>query len=411
MAEVTLSSSLRSNLLSLQSTQSLLNQTQLRLATNKKVNSALDNPNSFFASQSLSNRAGDLGNLLDGIGQSIQVLKAADQGLTSLTTLVKQAQAIAQSAQSRQQDSGLARSGDFSAANAANLTSAVFTANDTITVTTGSTVAGTVTITAGLTLQQLATAFNALTGVSAQVVDGSAGAAAGSKRLEIRATGGATLTLTNGTGTPITNLQANNAGAGGAVGARNDTGGVLASAAAIASTTNVTDGVSLEKQYNTIRSQITSLIADTGYQGTNLLNGSTLNVQFNENNSSKLSVVGVTFNATGLGLSFTATASATTGTFQNSTNVTATLNDISSALTTLRSQAQNFGTNLSIVQSREDFTKQLINTLKAGSDALTNADTNEEGANLLALQTQQQLGIQSLSLASQANQSVLRLFN
>jgi flagellin len=90
-SDVVLTAALRSNLLSLQNTQSAIDTTQFRLATGRKVNSALDNPQSFFAAQALNNRASDLTRLLDGIGQSIQVIKAADNGVTALTKLVEQA--------------------------------------------------------------------------------------------------------------------------------------------------------------------------------------------------------------------------------------------------------------------------------------------------------------------------------
>ena len=93
--DVVLSAALRNNLLSLQNTQKAIDTHQTRLATGKKVNSALDNPTSFFTSASLQNRAGDLNSLLDSIGQAIQTLNATDQGLTSLTTLVQSAKSIA----------------------------------------------------------------------------------------------------------------------------------------------------------------------------------------------------------------------------------------------------------------------------------------------------------------------------
>jgi flagellin-like hook-associated protein FlgL len=122
-------------------------------------------------------------------------------------------------------------------------------------------------------------------------------------------------------------------------------------------------------------------------------------------------MTGVTFNSAGLSISYTASApGVTTGTFQNSTNIASSLSEITAALGLLRNQAQTYGNNLTIIQTRQDFTVNMINTLKSGSDQLTLADKNEEGANLLSLQTSQQLGIQALSLASQANQSVLRLF-
>ncbi|HRC27103.1 MAG TPA: flagellin, partial [Alphaproteobacteria bacterium] len=98
MSDVVLTAALRNNLLSLQATQALIDVTQYRLSTGKKVNSALDNPQNFFASKSLSNRAGDLQRLLDGIGQSIQTIKAADNAVTGLTKLIEQADSVAQSA-------------------------------------------------------------------------------------------------------------------------------------------------------------------------------------------------------------------------------------------------------------------------------------------------------------------------
>src|ERR1700761_7807566 len=95
MSGIVLSASVRQNLLSLQSTASLLATTQNDLATGNKVNSALDNPTEFFTAQSLNNRASDISNLLDGIGNGIQVLQAANTGLTSLSALVSNAQSIA----------------------------------------------------------------------------------------------------------------------------------------------------------------------------------------------------------------------------------------------------------------------------------------------------------------------------
>src|SRR6202023_859093 len=96
--------------------------------------------------------------------------------------------------------------------------------------------------------------------------------------------------------------------------------------------------------------------------------------------------------------------------FQDNHNIDTTVSSLDSALTTLRTQAAQFGSNLSTVQTRQDFTKNLINTLQTGSDNLVLADTNLEGANMLALQTRQQLSTTALSLANQANQAVLRLF-
>src|SRR5574344_2273149 len=98
MSQISLTASMRSNLLSLQNTQSLMDMTQERLSTGNKVNSAIDNPSSYYTAQSLNNRASDLSNLLDSMGQAISTIKAADEGIKAITTFVEQAKAVASSA-------------------------------------------------------------------------------------------------------------------------------------------------------------------------------------------------------------------------------------------------------------------------------------------------------------------------
>ena len=98
MSGIVLSASVRQNLLSLQSTADLLATTQNRLSTGKSVNSALDNPTNFFTAQSLDNRASDINNLLDNIANGVQVLQAANTGLTSLQKLIDSAKSIANQA-------------------------------------------------------------------------------------------------------------------------------------------------------------------------------------------------------------------------------------------------------------------------------------------------------------------------
>ena len=130
-----------------------------------------------------------------------------------------------------------------------------------------------------------------------------------------------------------------------------------------------------------------------------------LTVVFNEDGSSTLQIAGVDFTATGLGLTTQAADE-----FQTNAGVNAAIAELDAATATLRAQGATFGANLSIVQARQDFTKNLINVLEIGADNLILADTNEEGANLLALQTRQSLSTTSLSMAAQADQNVLRLF-
>ena len=160
----------------------------------------------------------------------------------------------------------------------------------------------------------------------------------------------------------------------------------------------------LQTQYNALLTQIDQLAADASYNGINLLNGDNLKVVFNESSSSSLTIQGVKFNAAGLGLT-----SISGNGFQDNHNVDTTLDTVQNALVALRSQASAFGSNETTVEARQDFTKNLINTLQTGSDNLVLADTNQEGANLLALQTRQQLSITSLSLASQADQAILKV--
>ena len=157
-------------------------------------------------------------------------------------------------------------------------------------------------------------------------------------------------------------------------------------------------------QFNAILDQIDDLVKDTTYKGTNLLNGDSMVVNFNENRTSTIELKGVKFDSVGLG--FTRTADD----WVSNDSIDKSLNQITKATSMLRAQASEFGQNLSTVQIREDFTQNMINNLQSGADKLTLADMNEEGANMLALQTRQSLGVNSLSLASQASQSVLRLF-
>ncbi|VAW16202.1 Flagellar hook-associated protein FliD, partial [hydrothermal vent metagenome] len=169
-------------------------------------------------------------------------------------------------------------------------------------------------------------------------------------------------------------------------------------------TTDSVTRQNLETQYNDLLGQINDLAKDASYNGVNLLNNSNLKVTFNETGSSKLDISGVDFSAGGLGLNKLAAQS-----FQSDTNINATMTTLDAATASLRTQASKFGSNLSVVQTRQDFSNNLINTLQTGASNLTLADGNEEAANLLALQTRQSLSTQALSLASRADQQVLQL--
>jgi len=273
ISDISLTSGMKSNLLSLQSTVTLLNRTQQRLSSGKKVNSALDDPTSYFAAQALSARAGIIDGLKSAMGQATQTVTAANQGVSGISSLIEQAKAVAQSAQS------------------ATLGSAQLT--------------------------------------------------------------------------------------------------------------------SLQTQYNDILSQITSLSADSGYQGKNLLAGDVLTVQFEGSHS--LTITGFTATATGLSLSVSAWAAILT-TSNLATAITTSITQLDTATSTLSSNSSSLASSLSIITVRQNFSTNMVNTLTTGADNLTLADTNEEGANMLMLQTRQSLGVTALSLSSQAAQSVLKLF-
>jgi flagellin len=183
----------------------------------------------------------------------------------------------------------------------------------------------------------------------------------------------------------------------------------LASSALSASTTDATQFMN---QFNEILTQIDYVAKDSGYKGVNLLQSGELTVQFApSSDASTLKVTGfgdttATFSVTS---GLTATGWVATGAVQSSAIQTA-INGLETANDTLRLNAKTLSSNLSVITAREDFTSKMINTLEDGAAKLTEADMNEEGANMLMLQTRQALGTTSLSLASQAAQSVLRLF-
>ncbi|MBR2033560.1 MAG: hypothetical protein IKA03_02680, partial [Alphaproteobacteria bacterium] len=180
---------------------------------------------------------------------------------------------------------------------------------------------------------------------------------------------------------------------------------------------------SLMDQFNAILTQINDVAKDSGYKGVNLLTGGNLDVKFNETGNSKLQIQGVKADTTvaaengGLGIAVGAGWDTKAGDVATAEEIATqdgkiktAMEAVDKAIATLRTWSSEFGNNYSIVQSREEFTENLINVLTEGADKLTLADMNEESANMLALQTRQQLAINSLSLASQAAQSVLSLF-
>jgi len=268
IGDISLTASMRSTLVSLQETSGLMNRTQERLSTGKKVNSAIDNPANYFAAKGHTDRANQLDGRKDAMGEAIQAIKAADKGIKAITSLIENLRGI------------------------------------------------------------ISAARNSATGATAEQ----------------------------------------------------------------------------ETQYAEVLNQLNNLVNDANYKGVNFLAEGELTVNFNEDASSSLTITGFDATAAGLGID-TPLAEGDAGTALDDLETA-----LNNALNLLRSNAAALASNLGIVQVRLDFTTDLINTLTEGANKLTAADINEEGANMLMLQTRQQLGITALSLASQAAQGVLRLF-
>src|SRR5216684_8256690 len=384
MSGIVLSASVRQNLLSLQSTAELLATTQNRLATGNKVNSALDNPTNFFTAQGLNNRASDINNLLDSIGNGVQVLQAANTGITSLQKLVDTAKSIAN--QVLQAPTGYAPKSTVSSTaavlgTAANLVDGVsIKAGDVLAIAaTGGGTATSITFGASESLDQLNAAL-----------------AANNVSASLDSAGKLVFTTTN---------DAASSTLGAVAGTALAFTGVAAASPPVADAASQTIRANLVSQYNNVIQQITTTAQDASFNGINLLNGDDLKLTFNETGKSTLNIQGVTFDAAGLGL-----ASLVPGTdFLDSASANATIAKISSASDALRTEASTLGSNLSIVQIRQDFSKNLINVLQTGSANLTLADTNEEAANSQALATRQSIAVSALALANQSQASVLQL--
>lgn len=267
--DVTLGLGVRQNLLQLQSVASLFNRTSERMATGMRVNHAVDDPSAYFAALNHTNRAGDFAVRKDAMGEAIQAVNAASNGIETIQTLIDQMKGLADDARSA----------------------------------------------------------------------------------------------------------------------------------------NTATRATLAAQFDDIRTQIDGLADDSSYNGTNFLDSDTLTVSFNEDSTTSLDVVGFDGHVAG-----DVAIAAAAGAWVTDVNIDAAVTDIEAATTELRSQASTLSSNLGVITARQSFTDAMIATLQTGADQLTAADPNEEAANMLALQTRQQLGVSALGLASQAQQAILRLF-
>jgi flagellin-like hook-associated protein FlgL len=479
MSDIVLSAGVRQNLLSLQKTADQMSTTQNRLATGKRVNTALDNPTNFFTSSALQSRAGDFSALLDSMSIGIKTLAAADNGITAITNTIESMQSTLR--QARQDRSfqtksytidattiGTASLKNISFSGGAVGSTPVNVALNTASVaaTPGSSTSGTIpatytggTLTINGTNVTVANDSNAATiksAIDAAGITGITTSVSGSTITISNANGN--VDFTGSTGALLTSLglstSTNYAPAvtgavksvdqlvaaingtsalGGRVVASND-GGKLRiqnlsttdlTVGGVSGTTNTLDGsastdsvegndvrANLIKQFNELRDQLDKLSDDASFNGINLLRGDKLKITFNENGTSTLVIQAkdINGNPTSISAANLGISSLVGSDVDSDDNIDTLLNGLTDSLGTLRSHASNFGSSLSIVQNRQDFTKAMINTLQTGADNLVLADTNEEAANMLALQTRQQLSQTALSLASQADQAVLRLF-
>ena len=382
MSDITLTAGIRQNLLSLQQTSADLTTTQEALATGKAVNSAADNPSAYFTSQNLTNSANSLSALLDQVGQGQQTINAATNGLTGITSLLQQALSTVQQAQQASQTAGsttgsiAVTTATVGTAAAGNLLIVVGTATSTIAVATSESASA------------IEAAINAATGL------GSSGAVTASDN----GSGKIILTANSG-GTSFTIQDNATAEALGLTTSPNNT------AVYGSSSTRTT----LQSNYNGLLTQINQLAGDSGYNGVNLLNGANLTIDFNSAGTSSLTIQGVNYTYANLGLS-QASSGGGTGSFQDNTALATAATNINNAITTVQTQTETFGTNSGVIGTRQTFTTNMINTLQTGASNLVAADQNQESANLLTEQTQQQLEISALSIANEANQSVLKLF-
>jgi flagellin-like hook-associated protein FlgL len=410
MSGIVLSAAVRQNLLSLQSTADILATTQNRLASGKKVNTALDNPTNFFTAQGLDNRASDINNLLDAIGNGVQVLQAANTGLTSLQKLVDTAKSIANQVLQTTTGYTVKASATSLAPTGAGPLGVVGTAadltvggtnslkNTTFVFTPATGAATTITLGTG------AGSVNSINAFNAALTTAGLGLTA-----SLASDGSITLTSTNDhasqTLTTGTTAAANNIAISGSDTATLVTPPGGAAGQPLADANSQTTRASLVSQYNNIIAQITTTAQDSSFNGINLLFGDDLKLTFNETGKSTLNITGVTYDAAGLGL-----APLTAGTnFLDNSSANAVIAKVSAASDQLRSEASALGSNLSIVQIRQDFSKNLINVLQTGSANLTLADTNEEAANSQALSTRQSIAVSALALSNQSQQSVLQL--
>jgi len=394
---VPLSSGVLTNLIALQTTTNQINTVQNQLATGKKVNTALDNPGNFFLAAGYQTSVNALNTILDNITIGQRLIDQTNNGITQLTNLISSAQgSLAQALGS--QATAAVLTGSTTSISGSTITATTllssfgFATTDVITVSDGTANSTSFTTAANTTVQSLLNAIN--------------GAASNKDRAEIGGDGrlileaaGATYTITISTNSGANGIALANLGFN-----ANTNNGTINNT--VAAGTNNTTRAALAAQFDALRTQIDQLAIDASYSGTSLLNGQSFTVFTNQTSTAKVILTSSQDSSSGLGLTSTFTAN----TFQDNYDINQAVTATKTALVTLQNQASTYASQVSILQARYDFTNNQIATFSTGINDLTLADSNKVGAQLLALQTRQTLSSTALSLATQSDQNVLRLF-
>jgi len=386
MSDIILSAATRNSIVALQQLNAELETVQLRMATGKKVNTPTDDPAAFFTAASLSTQASALNTLLDGIGNAASAISTATTAIASIQSLLDQAQTVANDALASTASSLVTVTGTRSGLTTATKIATSggdgthFKAGDTVTVSDGTTTA-TYTAVNNDSVQTFLDAINNTAGLKV-TASLSGGQIVLSADDAVNVTIGGTI-----------------AGAGGAT-----LSSIVGLTAGTTSFTANTTRSAYATQFNSILSQIDALASDASYNGINLLTGGSTTATFNATGSSTYTVNGVSATSSGLGLSTAA------GSFQTDTDVNSALTQVTSAIASLEAAATSFSTASTIISTRQDFTNSLVGFLNSAADSLTATDPNADGAELLALQTRQQIAATALTITATSDNTLLKLF-
>ena len=391
---ISLSAGMRGALMTLQGNQAAVQQAQLRLATGKRVSSALDNPNSYFRAQNLTSRANDLSNLMDDMTQASSVMQATSKGLDSVKSLIDAAKGLVGKANQSGQNDTLTGTLTTPLKSTDLLVSGVgMTTAKALSVKVGTVTTAVLTTSATTTVQDLVDGINTNTTLNPNGNGTAVKAAIVGGNLQITSTSGSDVSFVSADTDAATQKL---------LGTKTVEGNsVLAAGTSFVDTTRQ----AMASQFDDLLKQMDQTIQDSSYGGVNLLQGQDLKVTFNESGTSSITIKSVNYTANGdLGIANS------TNSFRSNDDVDVATANLKKASDKIAAQASIFAANQTVIQNRSTFTKSLVDTLTAGSDSLTAADQNQESANLLALNTQQQLAQSTLSLASQANAAITRLF-